>query len=187
MLDPETGEPAPEAAIDATAAGAFDDLVRAAQLAVAEATSISGALSVPARGVDRQTWARTTLSGLEPVLAELATALGRGQQQPVNPSDPAAMSPDAFFGMLMQQLVPLLLGGWAGSMIGLLSHHALGQYDLPLPLSGEPGMLFVVRNVDGFAERVVAADRRAPLRVEPARSRAQRAAFGSVGAREARP
>jgi putative hydrolase len=149
--DPETGEPAPEGVIDAAAAGAFDDVVRAAQLAVAEATSISAALSVSARGVDRQTWARTTLTGLEPVLAALATALGRGQQ-PVHPTDPAAMSPDAFFGMLMQQLIPLLLGGWAGSMIGLLSHHALGQYDLPLPLSGDPEMLFVVHNVDAFAQ-----------------------------------
>ncbi len=50
-------------------------------------------------------------------------------------------------------MMPLLLGGWAGSMIGLLSHRALGQYDLPLPLAGPPNLLFISRNVDAFAEQ----------------------------------
>jgi putative hydrolase len=49
-------------------------------------------------------------------------------------------------------MMPLLLGGWAGSMIGLLSHRALGQYDLPLPLDGPPALLFISGNVDAFAE-----------------------------------
>ena len=47
-------------------------------------------------------------------------------------------------------------------------------------------MLFVPRNVDGFAERVVAAGRRAALRGRAARGRARRAALGAVGARTAR-
>jgi putative hydrolase len=53
--------------------------------------------------------------------------------------------------MLMQHLMPVLLGVWAGSMVGQLSHQALGQYDLPLPLSGPPSLLVVARNVDDFA------------------------------------
>ena len=52
----------------------------------------------------------------------------------------------------MQSLLPLLLGVWAGSMIGQLAHHALGQYDLPLPLHGPPTQRFLVRNVEAFAE-----------------------------------
>jgi putative hydrolase len=104
---------------------------------------------VKSRGVDRAEWSRTTLRGLEPVLVALATALGKGGDAPAEPSP--SMTPDALLGMFMQQLIPLLLGGWAGSMIGFLSHHALGQYDLPLPIAGEPSMLFVVRNVDEFA------------------------------------
>ena len=54
------------------------------------------------------------------------------------------------FGFLMQSLLPVLLGVWTGWMIGQLSHHALGQYDLPLPLEGAPTLLFVSRNVDEF-------------------------------------
>ena len=52
----------------------------------------------------------------------------------------------------MQSLLPLLLGVWSGSMIGQLAHHALGQYDLPLPLHGAPTQRFIVRNVEAFAE-----------------------------------
>ena len=48
-------------------------------------------------------------------------------------------------------MMPLLLGGWAGSMIGLLSHRALGQFDLPLPLDGAPTLLFITHNVEAFA------------------------------------
>jgi putative hydrolase len=147
--DPETGEDKPEPAMAPAAVAAFDDVVRAAQLSVAEATGISAALTVSARAVDRKVWADATLNGLEPVLASLASALGRGQVAPEG-DDPSAGSPEAFLAMLMQQLVPLLLGAWSGSMIGALSHHALGQYDLPLPLTGDPAMLFVVHNVEAF-------------------------------------
>jgi putative hydrolase len=149
--DPETGQDKPEQAMSPAAIAAFDDVVRAAQLSVAEATGISAALTVPARALDRKAWADATLQGLEPVLASLAGALGSGQQQAApEGTDPASASPEAFLGMLMQQLVPLLLGAWSGSMIGALSHHALGQYDLPLPLTGEPAMLFVLHNVEAF-------------------------------------
>jgi len=154
-LDLETGEQVPEPEIGPATINAFDDVVRAAQLAVAEATTISAALSVPSRCVDRRSWTASTLVGLEPVLGSLASALARGQagSADVATPEPAQMfSPDAFFGMLMQQLVPMLLGVWSGSMIGYLAHHALGQYDLPLPLAGEPEILFVVRNVDAFAQ-----------------------------------
>ncbi len=153
-LDLDTGQQKADPPVAPEAARAFDDVVRAVQLSVADATEIATALAVSARTVDRRDWSKTTLTGLEPVLRSLAEALARGQLAPGAQPDPAAaMTPDAFFGMLMQQLVPLLLGSWAGSMIGYLSHHALGQYDLPLPLSGDPAMLFVVRNVEDFAEQ----------------------------------
>jgi putative hydrolase len=150
-VDVETGEQRVEPPLDPDAARAFDDVVRAVQLTVMEATGISGTLTVPGRTVDRATWASLTLTGLEPVLAALAGALGRTDADPDATADPAAaaaFSPDMLFAMMM----PLLLGGWAGSMIGLLSHRALGQYDLPLPLDGPPTLLFAARNVDAFAE-----------------------------------
>jgi putative hydrolase len=150
-VDTETGAQRTEPPLDPEAARTFDDVVRAVQLIVSDATDLSAALTVPARSVDRSTWAGLTLTGLEPVLGALATALARTDSDPE--AHPAAgmaatFSPDMLFSMMM----PLLLGGWAGSMIGLLSHRALGQFDLPLPLDGAPTLLFVPHNVDAFAQ-----------------------------------
>ncbi len=150
-VDPETGRPVDESPVDPDAERAFDEVVRAVQLMVSEATGISGALSVPARNVDRATWAVVTLTGLEPVFRALASALARAANPPADdgatPAMAAAFSPDMLFSMMM----PVLLGGWAGSMIGMLSHRALGQFDLPLPLDGPPSLLFISRNVDAFS------------------------------------
>ncbi len=150
-VDEETGEQRVEPPIEADASRAFDDVVRAVQLMVGEATGITAALTVPARTVDRTTWSNLTLDGLEPVLGALATALGRTDPDAGAETAPMAniFSPDMFFSMMM----PPLLGGWAGSMIGVLSHRALGQYDLPLPLAQAPTLLFVTHNVDAFAEQ----------------------------------
>ena len=92
-----------------------------------------------------------------PVSTALAGALQRssasdggelaGIGEPTGPTDPGDIG-----AFLMQSLLPLLLGVWSGSMIGQLAHHALGQYDLPLPLHGPPRQRFLVRNVEAFGE-----------------------------------
>jgi len=151
-VDLETGEPRAEPAVTPEQAQAFEDVVRAVQLVVGETTEVASALTLRARCVDRATWAETTLSGLETVLTALARSLGRSTSGPADLTSAEGVSPDALIGMIMQQLVPLLLGGWAGSMIGLLAQTALGQFDLPLPLDGPPTLLFVARNVDDFAQ-----------------------------------
>jgi putative hydrolase len=197
-VDIETGEPRPPAPIDPATARVFDEVVRAVQLMVTDATGISATLTLPSRSVDRPTWSSTTLSGLEPVLGALATALGRsdpGSEPDATPAS-AAFSPDMLFAMMM----PLLLGVWSGSMIGLLSHRALGQFDLPLPLEGAPTLLFVTPNVDAFAQEwslpvdelryalalrevVHGAQREVPW----VRERLVRSASAYVGAYELRP
>src|SRR5450759_1520508 len=93
-IDMDTGQQQPEPAIDPEAARALDDIVRAVQLMVTEATGISAALTVPARSVDRATWSSLTLSALEPVLGALAAALGR--TDPTPDADAGAATPTAF-------------------------------------------------------------------------------------------
>jgi putative hydrolase len=163
--DPETGEPTGEPSIDAATRSTFDDVVRAAQVTVAEATGIAGTLGVPSECVDRAGWAHATLDGLVPVFTALAGALQRSGDAEGPDVDlgslgiPGSDLPPEMGGdigaFLMQSLLPLLLGVWSGSMIGQLAHHALGQYDLPLPLHGPPTQRFLVRNVEAFAEEWV--------------------------------
>ncbi len=160
--DAETGQATTEPAIDVAMRSTFDDVVRAAQVTVAETTGIAGTLGVPSICVDRAGWANATLDGLVPVFTALAGAL-RPSGDSESPEDdlaalgisgadlPPEMSGD-LGAFLMDNLLPLLLGVWSGSMIGQLAHHALGQYDLPLPLHGPPTQLFLVRNVEAFAE-----------------------------------
>ena len=160
--DPDTGESEPEPEIDAATRSTFDDVVRAAQLTVAETTGIAGTLGVTSVCVDRAGWADATIEGLVPVFTSLAGALRRSGDADSGVVDPASLGlsesdlPPEMGGdigaFLMQSLLPLLLGVWSGSMIGQLAHHALGQYDLPLPLHGPPTQRFLVRNVEAFAE-----------------------------------
>jgi len=154
----ETGEPEPEPTIDPAVRASLDDVVRAAQGAVADATGISATLGIASECVDRSAWANATLDGLAPVLNTLAGALqrsdGAGAEMgagfdPGMSLDPASADVGAF---IMQSLLPLLLGVWSGSMIGQLAHHALGQYDLPLPVHGPPTQRFLVRNIAAFGE-----------------------------------
>jgi putative hydrolase len=164
--DPETGEPVAEPPIDAATRSTFESVVRAAQVTVAETTGIAGTLGVTSECVDRDGWARATIDGLVPVLNSLAVALQRSGDGDTPLEITGADFPGGVAGFpglggleggdigafLAQSLLPLLLGVWSGSMIGQLAHHALGQYDLPLPLHGPPAQRFLVRNVEAFGE-----------------------------------
>ena len=155
---PETGEPVAEPPIDVSVRAGFDDVVRAAQTTVAETTGIAATLGITSECVDRSSWARATLDGLEPVLTALAGALQRSSGASDGPGieglgpETGLTDPGDLGAFLMQSLLPLLLGVWSGSMIGQLAHHALGQYDLPLPLHGPPTQRFLARNVEAFGE-----------------------------------
>jgi putative hydrolase len=156
---PDTGEPATEPNIDPSVLAGFEDVVRAAQVTVVETTGIAAAPGVPSGGGARAGWAQATLEGLMPVLTALAGALQRSGPSEMGGADEGFGGDDAvpaesgdISAFLMQSLLPLLLGVWSGSMIGQLAHHALGQYDLPLPLHGPPRQRFLVRNVESFAE-----------------------------------
>jgi putative hydrolase len=154
--DLETHQPMIEAPVGESERTQILDIVRAAQTHIAGATSLSRALTLPAYVVDRAGWARRTLDGLQPVLVALAEAISPEADDlpsmPVDPGpegNPFGLGPEMFAGM-MSALSPVLLGWLAGSLSGFLAQFALGQYDLPLPLGGEPELAFVGSNVADF-------------------------------------
>jgi putative hydrolase len=163
--DRETHQPMPELPIGAAERDHIVDIVRAAQTHIAGATSLSHAVALPVDVVDRAEWARRTLDGLEPVLVALAEAISPdvtealGAEDAPEPGDPTdnplagtpfeGLGPEMMAGM-MSALAPVLLGWLAGALSGLLAQFALGQYDLPLPLAGEPALTFVASNIQGF-------------------------------------
>jgi putative hydrolase len=156
--DPETGQPMPASTIDAAERDKLLDIVRAAQTNIANATGLSHALSLAVEVTDRAEWSRHTLDGLQPVIAALAVALTPPMPTDADPLTAdeledtpfAALDPN-MLASIFPALFPLMFGAYAGALAGLLAQFALGQYDLQLPLSGEPRLVFVASNIDAFA------------------------------------
>ena len=155
--DPTTGVVRPESNIDPAQAGELEQLVRVAQTHVTAVSGLVEVSAVPVRVVGAVEWTRATLDGLRPVIESLSTTLTGGQpttfdpsQFMANPFAEGGADPDMLAGML-GALAPLLFGVQAGSLVGLLAQHALGQHDLPLPLAGTPQLAFVMSNIEQFA------------------------------------
>jgi putative hydrolase len=151
ITDADTGAERVEPPVDTSTVVAYDAVVRAAQVAVVGATGLGETHTMRVACVDRRTWAEGTLEGLKPVLEALAGPLRKPLAALDDDATEGTIGADPLAG-LVTVMMPMLLGSWAGSMVGLLAQHALGQYDLPLPLAGEPQLAFVTGNIDDFAE-----------------------------------
>jgi putative hydrolase len=140
----------PERPIDPAAPAEFAELARAAQTHVAELTGLAATLATPVRVVGAVEWADLHVDALKPVLEALARTLGSALQTELQAElDAEGASADPM-AALMPMLTPVLLGLQAGSMIGYLALHALGRYDLPLPLADPPSLGFVATHIDDF-------------------------------------
>lgn len=154
-----------ERPIERSAHEQLSELARAAQTHVVAETDLTGSYATSLQTLGPQGWAALHLDALRPVLEALATTLGKvtreagpapGELESGEPGTSGAPGPSPFgpemLGGMMQMLAPALLGMQAGSMVGYLAHHALGRYDLPLPTSDAPSLVFVVQNIDAFEE-----------------------------------
>jgi putative hydrolase len=158
----------PQDNVDPVARVRLEELIRVAELHVAEATGLtvssSGVLSV--RAVTPSEWALRTLEAWKPRLEALAgrmnSAIAPGPEGAGIPGpglvndpaggDPAAQDPMAqLFSNLPQVLGPFLFGLQAGSMVGQLASRAMGQYDLPIPRPPSDELLMVPSAIDSFA------------------------------------
>ena len=145
----------PEQNVDPVARVRLEELIRVAELHVAEATGLavssSGVLSV--RAVSPSEWALRTLEAWQPRLEALATRMnaaitpGAAEDLPTAEGDPMAQ----LLSNLPQVLGPFLFGLQAGSMVGQLATRAMGQYDLPIPRPPSDELLMVPNAIDAFA------------------------------------
>ncbi len=144
-----------EANVDPLVRVRLEELLRVADLHVAEATGLStaplgGLLSVQA--VTRSEWALRTLTAWRPLLESLATSLGRIAQPETPVDELSGMDPMAkLLGNLPQAMAPLLFGMQVGSMVGHLASRAMGQYDLPVPRPPGDELLMEPATIDAFA------------------------------------
>lgn len=142
----------PEPNVDPLERIRLEELVRVADLHVADATGLAtsiagGVLSV--RPVSRGDWALHSVEAYRPFLERLATSLTSSPAEGGSDADPAIQ----LLGDLGKVLGPVLLGVQSGYMVGQLAKRSLGQYDLPLPRSPADQLLVVPANLDAFASQ----------------------------------
>ena len=125
--------------IEPKLADEYQELAVAAELRAADTPGITVALGTSLHPVDRATWAEENEQSFRFLFEPLADRLStmKGGEGPM-----AAM---------LQPLGPALLGMQAGTLIGLMSHDALGQFDAGLPALDHDRRYLIVPNVEGFA------------------------------------
>jgi putative hydrolase len=146
-------EGAAEGNVDPVVRIRIEEVARVAEMHVAATTGLSTTATgraLQVRPVPRGEWALRTLDEWKPLLERLATSLGQGAlagEEVVEPDDETDL-----LGGIGQLVVPLLMGGQAGSMVGHLSRRVLGQYDLPIPRPPSDEVMVIAANVDEFAK-----------------------------------
>ena len=128
---------------------AFEEAVRLAELKVQASTGLEPPHDIPrVDPVRRAQWVQANIDGLkaivEPAASKLAEAVERAQ------GEAAPAETGGFAQQMLRQLSPLLLGAQVGSVLGYLAQHVLGQYDIAVPRSDAPALLFVVPNIAAF-------------------------------------
>jgi putative hydrolase len=129
--------------VDPLARIRLGELARIVELHVADLTGsdVSFPEVVP---VTRTAWAQRTLDDYRPLFTELATSLGRRDDEA--PTDPMT----AMMANLAGLMAPAMMGMAVGSMVGRLAVRSFGQYDLPIPRTGS-AVSVVAANIDSFA------------------------------------
>lgn len=121
--------------LDPIARMAVEDLSRVAELHVRQVEGLTLKSSTNVRAVSRTEWTEASVQSFRPFFERFGEAIGQanmGLIQSEAPNDPMAM----MFGQMFQSMGPMMVAASAGSMIGHLGQHALGQYDLPIPRTG---------------------------------------------------
>jgi putative hydrolase len=131
---------------------AFEETVRLAELSVADVTGLPSPPDVTrVEAVRRARWVESNVEGLRDLFEPGASRLGRILEDARKAERPAAgEGPAAVLETMIGQMSPLLIGAQVGTVLGHLGQRVLGQYELPFPRRGRPGLLFVVPNIARF-------------------------------------
>jgi coenzyme F420 biosynthesis associated uncharacterized protein len=132
------------------------ETVRAAELAVADFTGLAPPVDVAdVEALRRAQWVEANIRGLrdliDPIGARLTEALRESHREIQPSAEVGATGPGEMLEMLLQPMVPLLLGAQVGAVLGHLGQRVLGQYDLAVPRPGG-GLYFVIPNIARFEE-----------------------------------
>ncbi len=126
----------------------YTQLVRAAEVMVTSYTKLtSPELLTPVQVVSRARWAELHLKAFAPLVEPMAKKLAN-----IDPAQVHEGTTEVPFQNLLKALMPFIMGSQTGMLVGFLSHHVLGRYDLMLPPASHGSLVFVAENLE-TAER----------------------------------
>lgn len=150
------GEDGPEGNVDPVERIHLEELLRVAELHVAELTGLStgsGGAPLSVDAVGPVGWSRRTVHDWGFVLEAMAPTEGGSGGGPLLPTEPAGDEQPAseVLSRFVGSMGPMLAAMQLGSAIGHLAQHTLGQYEIPL-WRPAPGLLVVPANSTRFAQ-----------------------------------
>ena len=129
---------------------AVEQLVRVAELRVADATGLDTAKGAPLRVevVNRVQWTDRTLRDYRELFEALGESIAAapGPAGGAAPDDPMA----ALLSGMTRMLGPMMLSLTTGALVGRLAQQAFGGYVLPVPRPTDADLLVALPNVDQF-------------------------------------
>ena len=136
-----------EANVDPASRISVERLAPIAEMHVRESTGIDLGSANSVQVVNRSMWTHLALEAYKPMFHNLAASLSSAPATVDESDDPMAN----MFASLNKMIAPAMMGMSVGTMVGQLSLHAFGQYDLPVPRDTSGGVLIVAPNIETFA------------------------------------
>lgn len=140
----------PQQLVDPDVAEEYRELAHVAEVRISSVTDLPSPAPGELNPTDRATWAAENQQSfrvlVEP-LSEKMSGLTNSENLPDMPEFGAMGS----MSSMLAPLGPALLGVQAGTMVGFMSHRALGQFDTGIPAMDHDRPYVIVPNLDDFA------------------------------------
>jgi len=136
--------------IEPAVAEEYMELGHAAELRVSSVTDLPSPTTGELNPTDRATWAAENQQSFRILVEPLSEKLSNLTDAEGIPGLPESMGP-MDMGAMLAPLGPALLGVQAGTMVGFMSHRALGQFDTGIPAMDHDRPYVIVPNLDAFA------------------------------------
>jgi len=138
------GAPTP---VDPTVAEEYQELAHVADMRISAVSDLPSPSSGELNPTDRVTWAAENQQAFRILIEPLADKLSGLTDSSAMPDMPDLGG----MGAMLAPLGPALLGIQAGTMVGFMSHRALGQFDTGIPAMDHDRPYVIVPNLDAFA------------------------------------
>jgi putative hydrolase len=138
----------PPQIIEPDVAEEYRELAHVAEVRISAVTDLPSPATGELNPTDRATWAAENQQSFRVLVEPLSDKLSG-----LTDTDQIPGMPDlgGSMGAMLAPLGPALLGVQAGTMVGFMSHRALGQFDTGIPAMDHDRPYVIVPNLDDFA------------------------------------